>query len=226
MDEEIQNLIDLTTIIRVDNNKTRKVEFGDEYPTSRYDKNHLTNYTKLQQIDLGELEEYWNNKWNFFNNKWNEKRQNYRFFYDTFNLFYYSFYQLKLNKGQSEAFEDREKESLYNQLAGVNLCGIYNYGKKCIDIIKILKLCNILDEDENFFVAKFTETRNKLMEHNFNPRGFKLKIDPRIWSLTATNSFMDIIIHGQQEKEYDTIIDYYEDYYKLENILVKIIKKF
>ena len=227
MDKEIKKLVDSTTIIGIDNNKTGKVEFGDKYPTSRYDKNHLMNYTKLQQIDLEELEEYWNKKWDFFDNKWNEERQNYRFFYDTFQLFYYSFYQLKLNKLQSlGTFKDKKKKFSYNRLAGVNLYGVYNYGKKCVDLIKILKLCGVLDKNEKKFVTKFAETRNKLMEHNFNPHGFKLKIDPWIWSITATNSFMDIIIHGQREREYDARIDYYEDCYRLENILVKIIKRF
>jgi hypothetical protein len=114
----------------------------------------------------------------------------------------------------------------YNNLAGVNLYGVYNYGKKCIDLAKKLKIENTLNTIERKFIKKFSETRNKLLEHNFNPSGFKLKIDPSIWSLAGTNSFMDIIIHGIEEREYDVQIDYYEDYYKLENILVKIIKKF
>lgn len=227
MDEEIEKLVNDTTIIRVDNNKTGEIEFGDKYPTSRYDKNHLMNYTKLQQINMEELEEYWNRKWDFFDNEWNKERQNYRFLYDTFQLFYYGFYQLKLNKLRSlGTFKDRKEKFLYNQLAGVNLYGVYNYGKKCIDLAKNLRIENLLSNDEKDFMKEFSETRNKLLEHNFNPNGFRLKIDPCIWSLCATNSFMNIIIHGQQEREYDVEIDYYEDYYELENILVKIIKSF
>ena len=227
MDEEIKKLVNLTTIIRIDNNKTGKIEFGDKYQTSRYDKNHLMCYTKLQQIDLEKLEKCWNKKWNFFDDEWNDERQNYRFFYDIFQLFHYSFYQLKFNKLKSLGrFEDSKEKFLYNRLAGVNLYGTYNYGKKCIDLIKTLGLCNILNKDERKFAKKFVATRDKLMEHNFNPWGFKLKIDPWIWSLCATNSFADIIIHGKQEREYDAKIDYYEDYYILEKSLVKIIKSF
>ncbi|MCK4745226.1 hypothetical protein KAS41_04135 [Candidatus Parcubacteria bacterium] len=221
MDEEIKRLVDLTTIIRVDNNKTRKVEFGDECAVSRFSTN------QSNQINLEELEKYWNKKWESFNNIWNRERQNYRFFYDIFQLFYYSFYQLKQNKVASiQNCRNPNKMILYNNLEGVNLHGVYNYGKKCIDLVKKFKTENTLNTSERKFIKKFSETRNKLLEHNFNPNGFKLKIDPSIWSLAGTNSFMDIIIHGIKEREYDVRIDYYEDYYKLENILVKIIKKF
>jgi len=208
MDEEIKKLVDLTTIIRVDNNKTIEIEFGDKYPTSRYNKNHLMNYTKLQQINLKELEKYWNKKWESFNDVWDMERQDYRFFYDTFQLFYYGFYQLKQNKEASiQNCRDHDKMILFNDLTGVNLYSVYNYGKKCIDLTKKLKIENVLDVNERKFTKKFSETRNKLLEHNFNPRDFKLKIDPSIWSLAGTNSFMDIIIHGIDEREYDVRID-------------------
>ena len=227
MDEEIKKLVKLTTIVRVDNNTTRKVEFGDEHLVSRYEKNHLIIYTKLHQISLKELEKYWNRKWGFFNNEWNNERQNYRFFYDIFQLFYYSFYQLKQDKIASiQNCHNHDKMILYNKFVGVNLYSVYNYGKKCIDLIRELSIEKLLDINDREFIKKFSETRNKLLEHNFNPKGFKLRIDPSIWSLAGTHSFMDIIIHGGIEREYDVQIDYYEDYYKLESILVKIIKIF
>lgn len=225
MDKEIKKLVKLTTIIRVDNNTTRKVEFGDEYSVS-YDKNHLINYTKLQQINLSDLEQYWNKKWASFNGKWNLKRQYCRNFYDTFQLFYYSFYQLKQNKVASIQGDNKHDEFLHNSLAGTNLYGVYSHGKKCIDLIKKIKMKKVLNYGDKKFIKKFTETRNKFFEHNFNPTGLKLKIEPVIWSLASTNSFMDVIIHGAREREYDVRFDYYEDYFKLEDLLVKIIKKF
>ncbi|MCK5320021.1 hypothetical protein KAJ61_01380 [Candidatus Parcubacteria bacterium] len=227
MDEEIKKLVKITTIVRVDNNTTRKIEFGDEYLVSRYNKNHLNNYTKLQQINLEELEGYWNKKWDSFGNKWSNERQNYRFFYDIFQLFYYNFYQLKQNKIASiQNCHNHDKMTLYNKFVGVNLYGVYNYDKKCIDLVRELDIEKLLNIKDGESIKKFSETRNKLLEHNFNPKGFKLRIDPSIWSLAGTHSFMDIIVHRGIEREYDVQIDYYEDYYKLENILVKIVKKF
>lgn len=221
MDEEVKKLINLTTIIRAENNITRKVEFGDEFMTNFY------YIDKIDQIGLEELVKYWQKKWKSFGDVWNMERQNYRFFYNIFQLFYYSFYQLRENKTASICvYGDKNKTDLYNNLASVNLYGVYNYGKKCIKLIEELNLENILNTDEMKFKKKFSETRNKLLEHNFNPNGFKLKIDPCIWSLRSTDSFMNIIIHRTTEREYDVEIDYYKDYFKLEKILVKIIKKF
>ena len=69
-------------------------------------------------------------------------------------------------------------------------------------------------------------TRNKLVEHNYNPDGFELKIQPSIWSLASTSLIFDVLIHGKVEREYDVKIDYYDDYYNLEGIIVKIIRGF
>ncbi|MFH1187304.1 MAG: hypothetical protein V1688_00400 [bacterium] len=226
MDKEIEKLVKLTTIVRVCNNTTQKIEFGNDNSIDRYNKNHLINYSKIQQINLEELEQYWEKKWASFKDKWNLKRQYCRNFYGTFHLFYYSFYQLQQNKVASIQSNNKHDEFLYNSLAGTNLCGVYSHGKKCIDLIKEIKMKKALNYGDKKFIKKFSETRNKLLEHNFNPKGFKLRVDPSIWSLIGTNSFMDIIIHGGKEREYDVQIDYYEDYYKLESILVKIIKAF
>ena len=104
--------------------------------------------------------------------------------------------------------------------------GVYNFGKKCIDLIKKLELVKSLDEDEIDFINKFQQTRNKLFEHNFNPLGFSITVDPSTWSIASTSSLCEIFINGENEREYDVIIDYYDDYYKLENILIMIISAF
>ncbi len=221
--ELIQKLIKLTTIVKVCNNVSRKTIFGDEYFISRFQKD------QGQQIDLHSLEKFWNKKWKSFGKKWNKERQNYRFLYDSFKLFYFSSEQLRFNKVAciNEAFRDRLKMLHLNELTGVSLYGMYHHGKKCIDLLKTLNLINKRHPAWNF-CKKFSGTRNKLIEHNFNPKGFNnLQIDPSIWSLVSTNSLMEISIHTEKkERVYDAYIDYYEDYYQLERIIIDIIKKF
>jgi len=222
MDHDIQNLIDLTTIVKVDDNTTRKTIFGDEYFVSRFQKD------QEQQVNLSDFVDNWKNKWKSFGNNWNGERQNYRFLYDSFELFYFSFEQLRFNKVAciNEAFGNKLKMLHFNELTGVSLYGMYHHGKKCIDLLKALKL---IDENHNDweFLKKFSETRNKLIEHNYNPYGLNLQIDPSIWSLASTDSRLEIHIHKPNiERAFAVYVDYYEDYYRLEKIITDIIKKF
>jgi len=221
MNEEIQELVDKTTIVQVINNVTDKVEFGNENITSRY-YNH-----QEQQIDINTLKEHWIKKWGSFGDEWNEERQLYRHFQDTFKLFYYSFYQLVKNKKASIPLNPGDEMlNLYVELSNVNLFGIYSYGKKCIDLIKKLNLHSSLGENDTDFIRRFKETRNKIFEHNYNPSGLNMTTDPSSWSIASTNSICDISIHGAKEREFDAKIDYYDDYYKLENVLTSIIMTF
>jgi len=75
-------------------------------------------------------------------------------------------------------------------------------------------------------LKQFKETRNKIFEHNFNPSKIDLQIEPLMWSLINTDSWLNILIHANTEAVYEAKIDYYEDYYKLESIIVKVIKSF
>lgn len=221
MDPNIEKLINLTTIIKVDDNLSGEPIFGADY-ISRFQGD------QGQQINLNDLENNWNNKWRSFKNSWNEVRQNYRFLYDSFKLFYFSFEQLRFNKVAciNETLRNMAKMVHFNELTGVSLYGMYYHGKKCIDLLKLLNLISEKNSDWRF-CQKFSETRNKLIEHNFNPSEIPFRLDPSIWSLASTNSLMGISIHTEQrERAYDAYIDYYEDYYQLEKIITDIIKKF
>lgn len=222
MNPDIKKLIDLTTIVKVDDNASRQIIFGDEYFVSRFEND------QGQQVNLSDFEDNWNNKWKSFGNNWNEERQNYRFLYDSFKLFYFSFEQLRFNKVAciNKTFGNTLEMLHLNELTGVNLYGMYHHGKKCIDLLKVLKL---IDENHNDwkFLTKFRETRDKLIEHNYNPYGLNLLIEPSIWSLVSTNSCLEIHIHmPDTERAFDVYVDYYEDYYQLEKIITEIIKKF
>lgn len=222
MDIEIQKLIDLTTITKVYDNSSRKIIFGDKNYFGRFER------CRDQQINLSIFENNWQNKWHSFGNIWNEERQNYRFFYNSFRLFYYSFEQLHFNKVAciNEAFGNQDKMLHFNELIGVNLFGMYHHGKKCIDLLEKLNLFDKQNVNLNF-LEKFRETRNKLIEHNYNPYGLKLQIDPSIWSLAGTNSLLEIHIHkNNAERAYDAFVYYYEDYYRLEEFMGDVIKKF
>ncbi|MFA4843459.1 MAG: hypothetical protein WC632_00725 [Candidatus Margulisiibacteriota bacterium] len=222
MDPDIKKLIDLTTIVKVDDNILRKTIFGDAFYVSRFINN------QGQQIILSDLAQNWENKWLSFGELWNGERQNYRFLFDSFKLYYLSFEQLRINKVSciNEAFGDRDKMVDFNQLTGLNMYGMYYHGKKCIDLLIKLKLIN---ENHNdwAFCKKFSETRNKLIEHNFNPNGLSFQIAPSIWSLASTDSLLVTLVHSSSnERAFDVYVDYYDDYYQLERILVNVIRGF
>ncbi len=220
MDNDIKKLIKLTTIVKVDDNVSRKTIFGDEHCVSRFQKN------QGQQIILNHLENNWNNIWKSLGDKWDKKRQNYRFLYDSFRLFYFSFEQLRFNKvaGINDIYGNKNLRQRFHfhELTGVGVYGMYHHGKKCIDLLNTLRL---IDPTHRDFCKKFSETRNKLIEHNHNPKGLNLQIDPSIWSLASTDSFLEIHIHlPNTERAYDAYVDYYEDYYRLEKIITDIIR--
>lgn len=221
MDPEIKKLSKSTTIVKIFNNATNKTILG---------KNYLDRFNKDQgkQVDLDILEPKWEKKWRSFNNSWTPKRQNYRFLYHSFKLFYFSFEQLRFNKISciDETFGNKFKMFHLNDISGVGLYGIYHHGKKCIDLLEGLQLIN-KNHKKYKFLNKFKETRNKIIEHNPSPRGFKLMLESSTWSLAATNSLLEIHIHKPSgERVFDAYIDYYEDYYKLEKIIADIIKNF
>jgi hypothetical protein len=219
---DIEKLINLTTIVRVDDNLSRITIFGDEIRRSRFVRD------QGQQVDLNDLESNWNNKWKSFGNNWNEERQNYRFLEDSFKLFYFSFERLRFYKVAciNEAFGNKNQMFHFNELTGVSMYGMYHHGKKCIDLLKTLNLITEKHTDWDF-CKKFSETRNKLIEHNFNPYGLALQIEPSIWSLASRDSFLKVYIHKSNiERVFDAYVDYYEDYYRLEKIITDIIKKF
>ncbi len=223
MEADLEKLINSTTIVKVYDNEKRQIIFGDEYSFSRYQNG------QGQQADLEVLEDSWENKWKSFGNNWNEERQNYRFLYDSFKHFYLSFEQLRLNKVAciNNTFGDIFKKFHYEGLIWLGLYGIYQYGKKCIDLlINVLKLIDKKDENRRF-LNKFSGTRNKIIEHNYNPFGLNLQIDPSTWSLIGTDSFLKVYIHKPgKERVFEADVDYYEDYYQLEKIITDIIKEF
>ena len=227
MNQDIQKLIDLTTIVKVFNNTSRSVIFGDENYVDQFNQAHLHSFQNKRhnQADLSDLEEYWENKWRSLGDSWSKERQHYRFLYDSFKLFCVSFWQMKLNKESSITTGDNHKEIHFNELSGASLYGMYDHGNKCIKLLNELNLINANHPKSNF-LKKFEETRNKLIEHNYNPNGLSVQIDPSIWSLVSTNSLMEISIHGTAERAFDVYIDYYEDYYDLEKVISEIIKQF
>lgn len=79
------------------------------------------------------------------------------------------------------------------------------------------------------FIRQFSETRNKLFEHNHNPRARHLPdliLEPSLWEVISTTSLMTVYIHTTNEREFEAFIDYYQDYYELERIFVDAVKNF
>ena len=80
----IEILVDSTTILRLKDTKDNYL-IGDIYSVSRFQSN------QGEQVDLDNLESFWQKKFKSFGNTWDLERQNYRFLYDTFLLFTFLF---------------------------------------------------------------------------------------------------------------------------------------
>lgn len=220
LDKGIKKLVNETTIVSIE--KRRHRGKAQRPIVSRFQSD------QGQQVDLTMLEPYWKLQFAESGDKRNEQRPMYSFLYDTFKAFYYSFYQLKQNKVSSINSNNKGEIVLFTELAGANLIGVYASGKKCIDILKVLPLHKKLGDRDVRFLNQFSQTRNWIIEHNYNPRCGELnfKTEPIIWSLASTDSRLTVNIHIMNVAEYTAIVDYYKDYYRLEAIMVKLIKSF
>ena len=132
---DIEWLKDNTTIVQIFDNATHKVVFGDDFHVCRYMRDQGT------QIDLQKLEDFWRKKFDSFNLKWCDELQSYRMLYTSFRRLYFSFEHMRRNKIAqfNELRNDKEKLLYFNEIAGLNVHGIYFHGKKCIDILKKLQ---------------------------------------------------------------------------------------
>lgn len=219
-----------TTIIRIDD-KDLITENDTMCYIDRFNKAHLMGFQNEPhvQVDLTDLKKSWDNIWQSFGNSWDKKMQNFRFLYDAFQLFYYSFEQLDYNKKLSiNCRDDVDKKQYLNMLTGIHLYGMYSHGKTCVDLLDRLKL-SISDVDKKFS-KKFAETRNKFIEHNHNPKGFaSFQLESSMWSTISTNSLLKIYIHdidNKSERIKHVDIDYYQDYFDLEMVMTDAIKSF
>jgi len=240
MRNELEKLSESTTIVKMEDNRQGeskhskanpnikwfipKLIHGNDNYISRFQRNRLVGQKKVQ-VDLNTLNSFWKKKWDSFGEVWNKERQNFRFFQESFSLFYYSFEQLDKNKISAVSEEDNKREAHLEHLINLNLYGMYQNGKKSIDLAG--KRClKIIREEDSDFCERFSESRNKFFEHNHNPRGFQILIDPKKWSLKSTNSLLRVDVHNDRFESICTgYIDYYEDYFKLEKILVNAIKR-
>jgi len=221
MKNKLKKLLCDTTIISIYEDKSNKLILGKSDDVSRFQQD------QGQQIKLEDLENYWDKKFNSFGNVWNKDRQLYRFLYDQFRLFHRSFMQLRINKVAYLESKNSQNDYHIHEFSATNLASMYLFGKKMVNLLKELKLDEQTDTDEKSFIKKFAKTRNVLFEHNFNTNNYPdILFEPVLWNSEASGSFLKIDIHTKSESEYYALIDYYQDYYDLESIMVKTIKRF
>lgn len=218
---DLKSLFCETTIKGIYKTYDHQLVVGESELVSRFQTNQGS------QVDLKELEEFWQKKFESFGNQWTKKRQLYRLLHDQFRLFYQSFNQLRLNKVHYLESEDYQKDYQIHEFATTNLSGMYLFGKKMIDIARLLDLKQKVYNNSKIFLNKFASSRNLIFEHNYNPKKYKgLIFEAVLWTTASSNSFLRINIHTNSENEYFALLDYYQDYYDLEKIMVEIIRKF
>lgn len=211
-------LVNNTTIQWVEKFDTQTIVAGSKVEIDRFpfDQGNPVSFSQ-------ELEPLWQKRFEKYGTQWNVERQKYRLLYDTMKSFFMSFIGLRLNKVASIEVRDNVQEKLLEgDLAGSHLIQMYMSGKKALDVMDELKISYSTD-----FGRRFSQTRNNLFEHNHNPYHVKdLILEPLVWEVNATSSQMTVYIHTANEREYDAFIDYYEDYYDLEQVFVNVVKNF
>lgn len=214
---KLKLLYDKTTILWIERNTNEEnIIVGEKLLLSRFDRDQGTpiNFN-------GKLEPFWQKKFSSFGKKWSLERQIYRLIYNAMRMFFISFNGMRIYKVSSI----NENINVYSHVdfASSFLAHMYDSGKKVIDLFTELKL----NKYNTSFIKKFSETRNKLFEHGHNPKNLDcLILEPNFWHIVATSSFLPINIHTNQEQEFVGFIDYYQDYYDLENIFSKIVSGF
>ncbi len=110
-----------------------------------------------------------------------------------------------------------------------SLSMMYQSGKKICDILKLMKKQKLikLSQKQMRFLTRFSETRNKIIEHNVNPEKFK--------TLSSSVQFLDSIstslLHSistdatlEYRFEYEGhtyigVVNYYRDFIELQDII-------
>lgn len=218
--EQLDWLIENTTVLWVERYADQSVVPGSKVDTDRFlfDQGVPVSFSQV-------LEPFWQARFERFGIVWSIERQKYRLLYEAMKSFFTSFIGLRLNKVSSiNARENVQENLVLGDFAGSYLLQMYMAGKRTLDLMRELQIPVSTD-----FVKRFIETRNKLFEHNHNPRANHLPnliLEPSIWEVISTTSQMTINIHTTNEHEYEAFIDYYQDYYDLERIFVEAVKNF
>lgn len=216
--EQVDWLVDNSTVLWIQRHDNEQIISGSKTEIDRFlrDQGNQISFADI-------LEPHWQRKFDSFGNLWTEERQAYRFLYDSMKAFFISFEALRINKVASINSRDNMEEKVrYGDFAASNLMQMYVTGAKAIHLIDELGLTF-----DRAFSRLFVETRNKLFEHNYNPHTINdLVLEPSFWDVVATKSFLPVYIHTSNEREFEAIIDYYQDYYDLEKLFTELVENF
>jgi len=208
---QLENLVEKTTIYKVTDSKYVTIAGGDK--STRYVTDQGT------PVTIEQLEPLWQKVYGRFGNKWNKERQLFRLLYDEIRLFVTSFTYLRVHK--VDYLEGNHKNQASFRQFSNQLAGMYLFGKKATDLIlEIDKLSNA-NAQKTTFSRHFSNTRNLIFEHNYEPNLLDICIaEPSFFEATSSDSNLRVRIHTSNEAEFNAYVDYYEDYYQLEKVLV------
>ncbi len=214
LDTTIKWVESSTALVVAGNKNENEIDFFERNQYMRNQRKPISFSTELEPICQKAFKA--------FGVHWDDKRQKYRFLYDAMRSFFISFIGLQEHKLNSIGTKKNSERVFQGDLATSHLRNMYFSGKKALDLA--IKL-NFVDRVE--FVNKFIGTRNLFFEHNWNPRKFKdWYFEPSFGNIIATKSILPIYIHTTTniERKYEAFVDYYQDYYDLEEILCDVVK--
>lgn len=236
-DDLLTILLNETTIVKIVDNATDTI--FSEKPTETDFDPHSLQYREIFNFSI--LDTFWENKWSSFGDQWTHERQLFRFLWYEANAFVKSYQLYKENFASALNLSFETSDELQNRRrqhdlgAELGIRSTYEYGKQTIKLLRELSQHNqsintiISDPTKADYLDKFVETRNKFLIHYHDPRRFRdLVFDPSFISVMGTGSLFEVDIHiqNQEEKRYSVYINHYADYFKLEEILVEIIRQF
>jgi hypothetical protein len=216
--EQLDWLTSHTTMLWIEQDSTELIVSGSQVAIDRFERDQGNPVSFSESIEPN-----WQRKFDTLGDQWGTQRQMYRLLYDSMRSYFTSFVGLRMSKIASLGSAQPRSEKIFQgDLATTLLIQMYVSGKKSLDLITRLGLPVGIG-----FGQKFAETRNKLFEHNQNPNTISdLILDPSFWDLVATKSLLPVYIHTSIEKEYIGYIDYYQDYYDLEQIFINVVEVF
>ena len=101
---------------------------------------------------------------------------------------------------------------------------IYYTGSKCAKYL-LANSGGKLTNDDIEFLAKYKGTRNKIFEHNLDPKEYPFVVRVFHFSVFSTDSELEIeLIDSKNKKVERGFVDYYDDNYKLIEICIRYLK--
>lgn len=207
--------------------ETTTLEINDSFVEFKFTDEELCFYKNKDILDLSELEQIFSEIPDP-SEIYDPETYLIRVFLVETSLFLYVF---KKHKEIKDSCRGTRQEKLELE---ATLSSMYQSGKKLSDILLKEMVGNgmiNLDTQTEDLLKKFSETRNKIIEHNFNPRiNIEGKLAPIFTNLAHSITTTDCVFNYRfldkvANKERVGVINYYKDFFEMQDIIKDTLKQ-